>query len=1223
MKTKYPNQIDTPSELPIVRDNITEITSDIINSLRSAIIQIEKTLGVNPQGSVGQTVAERISSVIDPSGNLTTEAIDAAGFIHGPIFNDQISEIAAIDEHKLKLNFPTKILQSQVSVISSLVNEIQSQIDYLSATLSAHISPSATNRHVAQAIAVSAITSTPSSTGIKTFEAADLQATIQTLVDGHLNYTGDGINSGNNSHSADQIFFDNQNVSSVIDSSSVQGAIEEIAGGNEAAIVKNLAYLTKNGIVRYGKTNDSFSSETLGETLVDSSTISFLPSSASTATITFDNTPTFYKEIAKFDILTISGAVSDGDNKTFYISSVTTDGSSGLISLEVFGKIYSTSAGLATGKVTRNNFKSLNPNGLNSTVRLRDGYSNTPDIIVANPNAATITSFGLRPDLITSTVNSIKIQIDDYSAVDISCYNSSLGTEQSIDSIVDKLNEGLSENHLACLAYKTRTIAGWEISLSHIVPNFSGDLKDRSIKVSSADSNDSLDALGLSSFADISIRGSHGNSTFINGQLFRSFQGSISLSNKEVSLGSGSAKIDYTSGTLLDLDIRTGDLVVVTGSSVSSDDGLFVITSVSETQLILDAPVAFTFTGTLGSSSSILVIRSSAPLSELNFEEVDSASGLMMIDIFATQEANIFYSKRMELSGILSSTGFFASVVDVSSNFINNGETYTLNITTDGLAYLEDSLSNTGDSVYVANSLLSMEQDNTFKIRSPDGLSFVVIRVISTAKPLINLSCFLYGGYEISKDMLWLSRCLFSNGTGRIFGTTGTGGVPSVIDKRNFGSIDMEQICPGFLEKYIEGTRNDIRSSGIISGCQASIASSGSDADGDYLMISASAGTYLVSGSRKEFAGIINLKTYNISLAYLAINEYGILEIARSIGGGPISQYVSPFLNRGVAHLGYLNSDSELKDLRFFVSNLDGRLTHDIIVAKSTQLGHFTDIQSAVNYCSLFYDVNYGKDVSSPIYSPNVLIREGQYIVDAPIIITEDITISGVGKSTVLKRGPSITDCSRLFTDFSKVIPDPLTAIFIIGDGPSNGKGDAIYTDFEQGVTIKDLSYYSETLATNSSTCFCLLQGTSGNSSFTFSNICATGAPERATDVSINEYFIFAGRINTTTGVEVPGNNGVMFITGNYLNRMGAHHSGTDAGIASENIAVEFSNQVDSVTASSLTVKDIVCTSNIAIGIAPTSSSEASSILRSSFSAAQYSSVTGIIEASNAVRTGV
>lgn len=1219
MSTKYPNQIDTPSELPIVRDNITEITSDVINSLRSAIIQIEKTLGVNPQGSVGQTLAERISSVIDPSGNIKTESLDIAGLVYGPIFNDHISDIAAIEESKLKLNFPTQVIQSEVSIIARLIDIIQVQVEELSATLSAHINPLATGRHVAQAISVAEITTAPSATGIKTFAAADLQSSIQTLVDGHFNYTGDSISSENNSHSADQIFFDNQNTST-IDSSSVQGAIEEIAGGNEAAIAKNLLYLTKNGITRFGKTNDSFSSDSLGETLVSASTISFASSSESTVVITFDNVPTFAKSIVKFDILTISGALSDNDNRTFYISSITTDGGTGLVSLEVFGKLYSSSTGLALGTVTQNNFKTLNPNGLNSTTRLRNGYSNTPDIIIANPNAATVTSFGIRPDLITATVNSISIQVDDYTSVDISCYDASLGTDQTIDSIVDKINEGLTANHLAVLAYKIRTIAGYEISLSHALPNFSGDIKERTLTISSANSNDALTALGLSSFADITVHGSYGNSTFINGQLFRSFQNSISISNREASLGSGSAKINYTAGSLLDLDIRPGDLVVITGSSVTTDDGLFLISGIDATQIILDAPIAFTFTGSLSSTGTILISRSSAPLSELNFEDTSSLSGLLMVDIFATQDANIFYSKRMEMSNILSSVGFFASIIDVSSNFIKSGETYTLHVTTDGLAYLQDSLSNAGEQVYVANSLLAMENDGVFKVRSPDGLSFVSLRVISTAKPLVNLTCSLFGGFEVSKDMLWLSRCLFSNATGRVFGTTGTGGIPSIIDKRNFGTIDIEQVCPGFVEKYIEGPRNDLRSSGIITGCQASIASSGSDGGGAYLMISVSAGAYLASGIRKEFAGILNFKTYNVSLAYIALNEYGVLEIAHSIGGGPIAQYVSPFLNRGVAHLGYLNSSSALKDLRFFVSNLDGKLTHDIIVAKSTLLGHFTDIQSAVDYCSLFYDVNYGKDAASPVYCPNVLIREGQYIVDSPIIITEDITISGVGKQTVLKRGPSITDCSRLSP---LAIPDPLTAIFIIGDGPSNGMGDAVYSDFEQGVTIKDLSYYSATLTANSSTCFCLLQGTSSAASFTFSNICATGAPERATDVSINEYFIFAGRINTTTGVEVTGNNGVIFITGNYLNRMGAHHSGTGGGISSENIAVEFSNQVDTVVASTLTVKDIICTGNIAVGIAPTSPAEASSILRSSFSAAQYSSVTGMVEASNVVRTGV
>ena len=68
MKSKYPNQIDTSAEVPVVRDGITEISSDFFNSLRSAIIQIEKTLGVNPQGAVGLTVGDRISNALDASG---------------------------------------------------------------------------------------------------------------------------------------------------------------------------------------------------------------------------------------------------------------------------------------------------------------------------------------------------------------------------------------------------------------------------------------------------------------------------------------------------------------------------------------------------------------------------------------------------------------------------------------------------------------------------------------------------------------------------------------------------------------------------------------------------------------------------------------------------------------------------------------------------------------------------------------------------------------------------------------------------------------------------------------------------------------------------------------------------------------------------------------------------------------------------------------------------
>jgi hypothetical protein len=1222
MKTKYPNQIDTPSEIPIVRDNITEITSDIINSLRSAIIQIEKTLGINPQGDVGQTVAQRISGVIDSSGNLSAEAIDKAGLVFGPIFNDQISNVAAIEESKLKLNFPTQVLQSEISYVNSLIDEIQAQVESLSAVISAHVNLESTNRHKAKAIAVDSILQVTSTTGIKTFAGDNLQNTLSTLVQSHFNYDGTGINSDNNSHSAEQIYFNNQDVSSVIDSSSVQGAIEQLAGGNDTAIKRNLSYLTKNGVVRYGNTNDAFSSESLEEVLVSSSKISFSESSSSTSIISFDLTPSFSLPISKFDILTISGAISDLDNKSFYISEVIASGDS-LVEIKVYGKLYSNSAGIATGTITKNNFKNLNSNSLNSTFRLRNGYSNTPDVIVANPNSATITSFGLRPDLITPTSDSFKLQIDDYSEITISCYNSLSVEFQTVDSIIDKINEQLVTNHLAAFAYKARVKNCYEISIAHAIPNFSGDIKNRTLKISPADTNDAFDSLGFSyleyeTSKYQTIQGSFGNSTFINGKLFRDFQKKIILSSSEVSFGSGTARINSLTNDFINLDIRAGDLVTVTGSSETQDDGLFCIKSVSSSEIILDAPTGFAFSGNLSSSSSVLIFRSSAPVSELNFEEVDGATGLMLVDVFATEDSDIFYSKRLEISNVLYSTGFYAIVVDVSKDFIKPNETFYLKVTSSGMAYLEDSSANTGEQIFVGN-YLSTQTDGTFKVKSPDGGSFITIRVFATNNPSTSLQATIYGNYEVAKNTLHLSRCLFSNATGRIFGSTIPASIPSIVDKRNFGTIDIEQICPAFVERYIEGPRNELRSSGVVSGCELSLVSLSADDIGNYVEVNVSSGICISSGIRIEFPGILGFKARVGTLSYFCINEAGCIEAGNQIApASGMTIGISPFVNRNVTHLAFLDVYGDIKDLRFFINNIDGKISHNIVVAKSQSLGHFTDIQKAVNYCSLFYQVNYGRVTDDYTYCPSILIREGEYTINSPIIIESDITISGVGKSTVLKRGNSITDCSR----FSNTL-DPLTAIFVIGNGPGVVKSyntDSAYTTFNFGVTIKDLSYYSPTLTSASRTSFCIFQGESGSSdtssSFSFQNISATGAPERETDATIAEYFLVVARISATSGTEISRivKPSKIFINSNFMKRMGAYQSGT----IPENIAVEFTNQYISGVGTVSDIQDIICTSNICTGIIPTSPSDSSSILRSSF---QYANLLGIIEASNVTRS--
>jgi len=57
MTTNYPGAIDGYSQIRIVRDGIDEIIAGDHNDLRSAVVAIEQTLGINPQGAFGSVTA--------------------------------------------------------------------------------------------------------------------------------------------------------------------------------------------------------------------------------------------------------------------------------------------------------------------------------------------------------------------------------------------------------------------------------------------------------------------------------------------------------------------------------------------------------------------------------------------------------------------------------------------------------------------------------------------------------------------------------------------------------------------------------------------------------------------------------------------------------------------------------------------------------------------------------------------------------------------------------------------------------------------------------------------------------------------------------------------------------------------------------------------------------------------------------------------------------------
>jgi len=62
MTTKYPNQIDTNTEIPLSTDNITEIKAEVTNTLRGAILAIESELGTNPSTTFS-TVRARLDTI--------------------------------------------------------------------------------------------------------------------------------------------------------------------------------------------------------------------------------------------------------------------------------------------------------------------------------------------------------------------------------------------------------------------------------------------------------------------------------------------------------------------------------------------------------------------------------------------------------------------------------------------------------------------------------------------------------------------------------------------------------------------------------------------------------------------------------------------------------------------------------------------------------------------------------------------------------------------------------------------------------------------------------------------------------------------------------------------------------------------------------------------------------------------------------------------------------
>ncbi len=1028
-KSNYPSRLDTSVEIPAVRNNVLEAGADVINSLRSAIFQIEKTLGVNPQGAVGNTLASRLDNLLDGNGNLLPEALDRVNVLSGPISNDDVSETAAIFESKLKLNYPTQLLQSEISIIDNQIDTLLSQIEELDAIISAHVNRNATDRHPASSISVEEKDSTASSQSTVDIESPNVQDVLEDIYNKHINLSSDEITLENNSHRADQVYFDNEEVSEFVSATEVQTAIEEIVFAALDSQITHQDIFHSNGVLNKGKITSS-DSDDLGVVLDSNISLSFSKSSGQSdglTIITFEDAIDIDNfNYGRSDILTISDE-SDEDEiisgdyeiEDFILS----EDELQIIAVKVYGLFKSDSTASTKGKISKNINKSVSEVSLIATVRESAGLTSAYVIQVANPNSAKVVSSGIKPSEITTTNRFFNISIDGGTAVSIDAFNGSMDN-QTLDSIVSRLNEQFAEQILNVLAYRLDIDnSKSELAIIHNIPD--DDTSTQSILISRA-TDDGIDSLGFSYVEDVEQFSEFGTRYYIQGRPFRGLaikldQLGLVYFSEAFSISRGTVDVDF-----LELDIKIGDILIISDAPNTLDNGSYEITNISSSSITLSAnQIPSGFNEASDANTRFRVYENTVSLQEITFDKVSDTFGATLVDIFMDGNGKLFFDKKIEYSVELNGVESLITIVDYKGDIKNKEYSLVVSDGTDEITLTLDS----GEEKTIRG------KDNYFWITSGvENTSFkLFIRDIDEVinKILVDgsdLEIEIFGIDSVNDDSnLLISRIPYNNFNARVTGGIESPRVFSILQK---GNIGVNEISNKVAEEFIDKKINELRANGVIYGLDVLDVSIDSN---DFYVITVNRGVGYVAGKRFEIDKreniITDISSTDVDKMFIALDEFGNVVFAPAI-----ATCLCPFDDSEFVVLSTLEFDGtnvyEI-DLRLFISELDLKLLNSVTVSPRSELAHFSSINKALKYAKRFgnlfpdagtptvhlksgtHNVEIELDFSDQTYavwalelliSPtNILTQTTDEIVRSGVFVDFPVNITGEGSSTIVK----------------------------------------------------------------------------------------------------------------------------------------------------------------------------------------------------------------------------
>lgn len=1030
-KSNYPSKLDTSKEIPAVRDNILEIGSETINSIRSAIFNIEKTLGINPQGSTGNTVANRLNAITDGSGKIKKEALTLANVLSGPITNADVANTAAISESKLRLNFPTQVLQDEISIVGGEIDALKTQIDDISASLAAHLNSAAINRHKAAAISVVPTTADPSDTGLIDLEADDVQEALEDIHNRHINYTGSSITATNNSHTADQIYFDDSKVSGSLSADDVQEAIEEAVLLTSVEAILHQDRLHSNGYLRNGFLKDP-TNDLVGLILAKDQTVNFAESSGESdglTRITFDTAI----ELNGFSLVKGDWIVIEDENDsdelyvgTYEIATINLSvDETELESVDIFGFLHGSDTATTLVTVAKNPRRTQSRPGLLLTTREKATLTSADSIQVANPDSTYIMSSGIEPSEITSTNRYMTLSVNGGSDITLDLYDAA-SSVQSVGSIIKSINEQSVEGNHNFLAYRVELeTGGTEIALVHNLPNTES--AQYTLEVGDG-SDDGITAAGFASYKDLEITSPVGSLYFINGNPLSGLKTKLSTTGLSFFSGGTSITIGNTSVNFLQAGIKKGDILIISEADDSADDGSFVITDVAEQSIALSSDqLPSGFSGEAGDDTTYEIYDSVFNLEDIVFDEVTESLGAALVECYIDENQSLFYNKRVEYAAVLSGLEPLFTVVDCSDN-IKDGDQLSLVLSVENsIPFITldggDSERVSGDSYY--KWIYAGNSNKKLKLSIADASA---LESYITANGTTTVTIYGYDPLNESSTLL-LGRVPFGNFKGRVIGGIGTDN-PRIFHKVDRGTVAWDDLGSSAIERGVVVPVRELRTGGVVQGLDVTSVT----IENGLYVINVSRGTAYVAGERfvlgPHSSLITDIASASVDKFYIAVSTEGDIVFAAADSvtcDNPFSgsDYVT------LATVEYDNTTVRVIDLRLFISNIDLKLLNSITVSPEAGMGHFKSVPAALKYARRFsnlypdagtptvhlksgtHEVTVEKDESGKDFSTwltefiadpdSVLTPFYTLVYDDGLMIDFPLNLRGEGESTVLK----------------------------------------------------------------------------------------------------------------------------------------------------------------------------------------------------------------------------